>query len=130
MRSKLLCVWQQYVDLTSGNWDGDGISHGQEYNGYDVPIELMKGDETKSNDKKVYGDPMQAYIDENGQPLDVDEDGIPDFIEVDPINIAEEQNYTIAEYMKTHNETSIEKRFNPPLERTTPFLPRWNGSKA
>lgn len=49
----------------------------------------MEGDETKSKDKKVYGDPMQAYMDENGQPLDVDEDGIPDFIEADLYNITE-----------------------------------------
>ncbi|MFQ6128941.1 MAG: hypothetical protein ACE5QW_08585 [Thermoplasmata archaeon] len=69
--------------------DGDGISDGQEYNGYDITIVRIEGDETKSKDRKVYGDPLYAYKDKNNNSLDVDEDGIYDHIEVDPYNITE-----------------------------------------
>ena len=52
----------------------------------------------------------------------MDEDGVPDYIEADPVNITEQQNATIAEYVKTHNETSIEKQFNPLMRENIPPL--------
>ncbi len=76
--------------------DGDGISDGQEYDGYNVTIVWIEGEEIKSKDKKVYGDPLYAYKDQNNNSLDIDEDGIPDFIEADPINITEQQNASMA----------------------------------
>lgn len=42
---------------------------------------------------------------------DVDEDGIPDYIESDPYNVTD--NATIEEYVKTHNKKSIKNQFNP-----------------
>ena len=43
----------------------DGISDGQEYEGYDITIVWIEDEETKSKDKKVYGDPLYAYKDQN-----------------------------------------------------------------
>ncbi|MFQ5909319.1 MAG: hypothetical protein ACE5IJ_01185 [Thermoplasmata archaeon] len=63
--------------------DGDGISDGQEYEGYNLTIVWIEGEETKSEDKRVFGDPLYAYKDQNNNSLDVDEDGIPDYLEAE-----------------------------------------------
>lgn len=68
----------------------------------------------------MYGDPLYKYKDQNNNSLDVDEDGIPDYIEIDPINITEQQNATVYQYVLTHNETCIEKQFNPLVRENIP----------
>ena len=70
--------WTKALNFTSTyDVDGDSISDGQEYNGYNVTMVWIDGDETKSEDKKVYGDPLYAYKDQNDNSPEVDEDGIP-----------------------------------------------------
>ena len=110
----------RYVNLTSADSDGDGISDGQELYGYNVTIVWVEGEETISEDKKVFGDPLYAYKDQSDNWLDVDEDGIPDYIEADPVNITQQQNATVYQYVLTHNETCIEKQFNPLMRENIP----------
>ena len=62
------------------------------------------GDEIKPKDKKVCGDSLCAYKDQNNNSLDMDEDGTLDFMEFDTVNITEQQNASVYHYVNTHNE--------------------------
>ena len=111
--------------------DGDGASDGQEVYGYTVTVTWYEGSELKSKDVQVKGHPWGKYMrDDNVTPLDVDEDGISDIDEMDPVNSTARDPtklpvfqfwlyYTSPEH---RNDSMLKDQFNPFVRETIPPL--------
>jgi hypothetical protein len=93
-----------------------------------VTISWYEGENLKSKDITVYGDPMFAYKDPNGNFLDVDGDGIYDIDEIDPVNSTRVSWY-IDELERDKNdgiiteeekEEHITNQFNPYIKEKIP----------
>jgi hypothetical protein len=104
--------------------DEDNINDGQEINGYQVTISWYEGENLKSKDITVYGDPMGAYKDPNGNYLDVDGDGIYDIDEIDPVNSTRLIWYfdTLKNDKRPQSDKDelVQNQFNPYIKETIP----------
>jgi beta propeller repeat protein len=104
--------------------DGDGASDGQEVYGYKVTVTWYEGTNLKSKELVVKGHPWGKYsAPDNATLLDLDEDGIFDRDEIDPVNATvgspARQFYN---YYHGRNESMIKDQFNPFIRETIPPL--------
>jgi hypothetical protein len=92
----------------------------QELHECNVIISWFEGEELKSMNKTVYGDPTEAYMEPDGTtPLDVDEDGITDIDEIDPWNSTTPAVMEFIEHFKNDQEM-LDGQFNPFIRESTP----------
>jgi len=91
--------WQEYLHELWGTWenvnetavkylkdpdvDKDNVTDGKEINGWTVKIIVGYDEQNNpiSKDVTLYGDPLAAYKDPEGNYIDSDEDNIPDIVE-------------------------------------------------
>ncbi|TET91874.1 MAG: hypothetical protein E3J35_01055 [Methanomassiliicoccales archaeon] len=100
--------------------DGDGTTDGQEVYGYNVMITWYEGDDLKSKNKTIYGHPKVNYTEPDGVTLlDIDEDGITDVDEMDPVNSS---TPSILDYVAIYgdNQSMMDSQFNPFIRENSP----------
>jgi hypothetical protein len=91
-----------------------------ELHGYNVMVCWYEGEELRSENKTIYGHPLEAYMELDGvTPLDVDEDGITDLDEMDPVNST---TMSIEDFVEIYgdNQTMMDSQFNPFLRESLP----------
>ena len=104
--------------------DGDNSNDGLEINVDHITISWYEGEDLKSKEITVYGDPMYAYKDPNGNFLDVDGDGIYDIDELDPVNSTRLAWYFVVLENDPRNESAkneqVQNQFNPYIKENIP----------
>jgi len=96
--------------------DGDNASDGQEFYGYEITYSYLDGEEMKDLQRMVYGDPILPFMDKNGNPLDVDGDKIPDYIEARPEDYPNEIGWLTS----SHTDDEISSTLNPFVKDNIP----------
>jgi beta propeller repeat protein len=108
------------TDRTNPDTDFDNATDGQELHGYKVMVCWYEGEELRSENKTIYGHPLEAYMELDGvTPLDVDEDGITDLDEMDPVNST---TMSVEDFVEIYgdNQTMMDSQFNPFIRESTP----------
>jgi len=111
---------EEDTNRTDPDTDCDNATDGQELYGYNVLISWFEGEELKSENKTIFGDPNEAYMEPDGvTPMDVDEDGITDIDEIDPWNSSTPAVMEFIEHFKDDQEM-LDGQFNPFIRESTP----------
>ena len=100
--------------------DDDGATDSQEVYGYNVMITWYEGDDLKSANKTIYGAPWGYYKEpDNTTLLDIDEDGITDIDEMDPVNSS---TPSVLQYVARYgdNQSMMDSQFNPFIRENNP----------
>ncbi len=100
--------------------DDDNVVDGQEVLGYNVTIAWYEGEELKSENKTIFGHPMEAHMESDGvTPLDIDEDGITDIDEMDPVSST---TMSVEDFVEIYgdNQSMMDSQFNPFIRESLP----------